>query len=309
MQNFSVPINETAYADLYLLKNSREFNTGKKRPLVLVLPGGGYAFTSEREAEPVALKFNSIGCHAAVLYYTTYDQVPDVPFHALCECLQTIAYLRSHADEYCIDPDLIIVCGFSAGANLALHAAMRWQQPLFDSLTNSTCEQRKVNLCIDCYGFLLFGNPDADPSQMGFGNDRIEHPQSDNMRLFGAEHPTQEQYLALSPLTYFEPEFVPPMFIWHTADDPVVPITDTLELATALAKADLPFELVIYEHGIHGLSLADRTTANMDEGKNPHAARWFEQCADWLSSYMDQSEKPYGDYPKGIPGRKGPGNL
>ena len=38
-----------------------------------VCPGGGYAFTSDREAEPIALKFNSIGMHAAVLWYTVYD--------------------------------------------------------------------------------------------------------------------------------------------------------------------------------------------------------------------------------------------
>lgn len=42
----------------------------KKRPAVLILPGGGYAYTSPREAGPVALRFASGGYGAFVLEYS-----------------------------------------------------------------------------------------------------------------------------------------------------------------------------------------------------------------------------------------------
>ena len=41
----------------------------KQRPLVLVVPGGGYNHVSPREGDPVALQFAAAGYHTAVLTY------------------------------------------------------------------------------------------------------------------------------------------------------------------------------------------------------------------------------------------------
>ena len=45
----------------YILDDSPEMIPGQKRPAVLVCPGGGYIFCSDREAEPVALRFAAMG--------------------------------------------------------------------------------------------------------------------------------------------------------------------------------------------------------------------------------------------------------
>ena len=44
----------------YFLDLSKEVPI-EKRPTVIVCPGGAYAFTSDREAEPIAMRFNAIG--------------------------------------------------------------------------------------------------------------------------------------------------------------------------------------------------------------------------------------------------------
>ena len=54
----------------YFQDNSPEMGADRKRPVVLICPGGGYTRTSDREAEPVALKFLAMGYHAAVLRYS-----------------------------------------------------------------------------------------------------------------------------------------------------------------------------------------------------------------------------------------------
>ena len=54
----------------YLPDTSREVNPARRHPAILVLPGGGYAFTSDREAEPVALQFLARGYSAFVLRYS-----------------------------------------------------------------------------------------------------------------------------------------------------------------------------------------------------------------------------------------------
>src|SRR5699024_12490143 len=92
-----IKINETAYIETYLLRNSDEYNVGKKRPLVIFCPGGGYAFTSDREGEVVAVKFNSIGLNSVVLWYTTGDKVENIPHNALQETAGTHTYIRVRA--------------------------------------------------------------------------------------------------------------------------------------------------------------------------------------------------------------------
>ncbi len=56
-----------AHADTYLISDSEKIMLDK-RPLVVICPGGGYAYTSEREGEMLALKWNSWGYHASVLW-------------------------------------------------------------------------------------------------------------------------------------------------------------------------------------------------------------------------------------------------
>src|SRR5690625_256993 len=62
--------NEQVYLSTYVLENSDEFHTIKKRPAVIVCPGGAYLGTSDREAEPVAMRFAAQGYHAFELRYS-----------------------------------------------------------------------------------------------------------------------------------------------------------------------------------------------------------------------------------------------
>ena len=59
----------------YLQDNDSELEMTrwKQRPAMLVLPGGAYAFLSEREGEPVALKYSAQGYQAFVLRYTLHS--------------------------------------------------------------------------------------------------------------------------------------------------------------------------------------------------------------------------------------------
>ena len=66
------------------------------RPLILLCPGGGYTRTSDREAEPMALKFLAMGYHAAVLRYSC---APAEYPTSLKELAYSIKFLREHADQ------------------------------------------------------------------------------------------------------------------------------------------------------------------------------------------------------------------
>jgi acetyl esterase/lipase len=92
------------------------------------------------------------------------------------------------------------------------------------------------------------------------------------------DHALKERYRLdqhVSPST-------PPTFLWHTATDQLVPILNSLRFATALAEHGVPYELHIFESGVHGLSLADETTDADGLMINPHAQIWIDLALKWL---------------------------
>src|SRR5699024_5216593 len=88
---------------------------------------GGYAFLSDREGEPVALRFAGLGYAAFVLRYHTAPQAHyPIPQRQL---LSAIDHVRTHAQEYHVDSSAIVAMGFSAGGHLAGCAALLWNRP------------------------------------------------------------------------------------------------------------------------------------------------------------------------------------
>lgn len=291
-----IKLSSTASMDTYFLHNSEEYNVEKKRPIVLVLPGGGYAFTSDREAEPIALKFNSIGLHAAILWYTVKDQVKNVPQNAYEEAMKAILWLREHAEEYLLDPNQVIVCGFSAGGHLCVQCATRWHEPEIAKKLGCTSEELKVNLAVAGYPAVRFYP--APAGEKGFGAGLCANPNTSNERFFGTDTPSAAEVENMNLLNKVGPN-TPPMFIWHTYEDQLVSVMDSVELAGKMKEFNRPFELHIFEKGEHGLALCDRTTARKWSHINSHIIHWFSLCEEWLSSYIDIPETMFGKYPKG----------
>ena len=80
------------------------------RPVMIVVPGGGYCVVSPTEAEIVALDFYEKGYNAFVLTYTTnlLMQIPlgDQPMKDLS---RAIRYVRKNADDFHADPDKVVI--------------------------------------------------------------------------------------------------------------------------------------------------------------------------------------------------------
>ena len=53
----------------YLQEVGGEFRNVTKRPAMLVLPGGGYQFCSDREADPVAMPYLKAGYQVFILRF------------------------------------------------------------------------------------------------------------------------------------------------------------------------------------------------------------------------------------------------
>lgn len=248
----------------YFLDNSPETGMDRKRPLVLVCPGGGYEFTSDREAEPIAVQMCARGFHACVLRYNVAPQRFPT---ALWELAGAVAWLREHSGEYHIDPDRILVCGFSAGGHLACSLGTFWNRDFLRETTGLAPEAMKPNGLILCYPVIHSG-PFAHRGSF------------DNALGEKAEDPEMLELLSLEKQVTSD---MPPVFMWHTFADDCVPVENTLMMADALRKAGIPFELHIFPDGSHGLSLATAET-DCGDGKmiRPECAAWTDMAADWI---------------------------
>lgn len=255
-----------------------ELGENRLRPALIICPGGGYHFLSEREAEPVALRFAGLGFAAFILRYHVFPQAQwPVPQQQL---LSSIAYLRDHWEYFHIDPQAIVVMGFSAGGHLAGCAGLLWnRQELYKPLRRRSSLFRP-NGAVLCYPVVTSG-PAAHAGSI--------------RNLTGGQDP---RLLELASLEKQVTKQAPPFFLWHAADDTDVPVENAILLDKALRAKGVPSELHIYPSGNHGQSLADHTVYAPGDAwrASPNCAVWVSHCTAWLHrNFGDYAVAPHPD--------------
>ncbi len=123
MKTVRITLNEERNCTLegYIQPVGGEYWGMTKRPALIVLPGGGYQFCSDREADPVAFPYLAVGYQVFILRYSLNDDaIWDNP---LKDYDQAFDYIKEHAEEWFVDVERIAVIGFSAGGHLAACAA------------------------------------------------------------------------------------------------------------------------------------------------------------------------------------------
>ena len=249
-----------AHADTYLISHSDEISI-KKRPMVIICPGGGYCFTSEREAEMFALRWNSYGYQAIVLWYSYR---PAVYPAALLELARTVKLARENAAQWDVDPEQIFVQGSSAGGHLAASYGMFWNRGFLEKALNADAGQLRPNGMILNYPVITSGE--------------FAHRESFE-DLLGEQY---DQLVETMSLENQVSEDTPPAFVWHTNQDGLVPAENSLLLALAMRKAGRPVELHMYMKGDHGLGLASELTKDREGGAvEPSCQCWFELAWRW----------------------------
>ncbi len=222
---------------------------------IVVCPGGGYGHKAPHEGAPVAKMLNEAGISAYVLDYRVR------PFRletAVGDALRAIRVLKSMGYEK------VGILGFSAGGHLAGAAATLYDAGKPDSEDPIERFSSRPDAFVSCYGATSFreflrgreANGNAWPSRV-LGEERVE------------DNATVDRYSAEMNVT---PD-TPTGFLWHTADDKVVPVECALRLAAALRAQGVMCEMHIYPHGPHGMGLAQ---------EDPVVGQWTAQAQKWL---------------------------
>ncbi|MGN0140734.1 MAG: alpha/beta hydrolase [Roseburia sp.] len=251
----------------YILDNSEEIEI-KKRPLILMCPGGGYEFTSDREAEPLAMRFLAMGYHVAILRYSVK---PAVYPTALLEAAQAMKLIHDYAEEWNVEPGKIFIQGCSAGGHLAASLGVFWHEPWLAEKMGVSSETLRPAGMILCYPVITSG----------------EYAHRGSFEALLAGQYTEEMLERVS-LEKQVTEHTPPAFLWHTYTDDCVPVQNSLFFIEAMKKYEIPAEFHMYPLGGHGLSTCDRQTACPGGyGVQKECQSWLPLVSTWLEGICE----------------------
>ena len=206
---------------------------------IVVCPGGGYVHLAlDHEGAQVARWLNSIGVAAFVLQYRLGPR-----YHhpiELGDAQRAIRTVRAKAAQYRVLPDRIGIMGFSAGGHLASTAATH-----FDP--GNPVAADAIDRVSSRPDFAVLAYP-----VISFTTQYVHRGSRDN--LLG---PNPDPKLVESLSNELQvTAATPPTFLFHTSNDPVVPVENSVLFYLALRKAGVPAEMHIYAQGPHGVGLA-----------------------------------------------------
>ena len=254
----------------YCITSTPELKLSPRRAVV-VCPGGGYQFLSDREAEPIVFKFLSAGFNVFLLRYSIKPNAHS--YAPLIEAGMAIKYVRENAEKYNTDPNYVFIGGFSAGGHLAASAGTLWNvAPVREALGIESGETpegiNRPTGTILSYPVITGG----DKAHKG------------SIKNVSGCDPLTDEAIAEFSLELHVDETTSPAFIWHTFTDKTVPVENALLYASALTAHKVPFELHIYPEGKHGLALCNEITCSQSaDNIVPHAEGWIDLAIKWAS--------------------------
>ena len=225
-------------------------------PAVVYLHGGGWAVGTRRRFgralaswSPTALdRVAQAGFAVATLDYRLSGEAR---FPAqLHDVKAAIRWVRGNSSRLGIDPTRVITWGESAGAHLAMLAALTGDRPdLEGSIGEHLDQSSAVSGVIDWYGpmnLLSIGSQHAPGSDK-----RPDDADSWESMMVGVPLQTDPaRTLAASPISYVHAD-APPAQIHHGNADTLVPYAQSVEFVDALRAAGGTVELITVEGSDH----------------------------------------------------------
>ncbi|HTL40250.1 MAG TPA: alpha/beta hydrolase [Pseudolysinimonas sp.] len=202
----------------------------------IVLPGGGYRVHG-RDGAPAAAWLRGLGLPAQVFEYPLFTRHPG----PLTAVRAEIARVRRAGAER------VVLVGFSAGGHAAALAA----------LAPDAAQLERADAVVLGYPVVSF-----QLARAGVTRDT----------LIGDDAPAELR--AQTSVDLLVTPDAPPFFIWHTAEDEVIPVEHSYRLGDSLRAAGVSHELHIFPHGAHGIGQATGVTG---------VQAWPELCRTWFA--------------------------
>ena len=220
------------------------YRGGRTGTAVIIAPGGAYrGLSMENEGRQEAYWLNALGVSAFVLKYRL------APYHhpiELGDAQRAIRIVRSRAQEFGIQPDRIGMMGFSAGGHLTATAGT-----LFDAGQSGSADP--IEQASSRPDFLILAYPVISFQASVAGSNILGAYAASGRNLLG-DNPDPKLLDHLSAELQVTAN-TPPTFLFHTTNDGLVAVENSVQFYLALRKAKVPAEMHIFENGAHGAGM------------------------------------------------------
>jgi len=212
---------------------------------VIIAPGGGYRFLSmDIEGLQVARWLNSLGIDAYVLRYRLPAEYPfDVDTVAFKDAQRAMRLVRQQLQQQGRQANVIGFMGFSAGGHLAATLGTRYMDKLYEPVDAADTHSARPD-------FLALLYP-----------------------VVSGDYPFTRKPYSTYPVDKLVHQAMPPVFLLHAQDDPIVPPDHSERLYRALQTAGVPVAFQRELQGGHGFGIP---------ASLPSATAWAGRCAAWI---------------------------
>ena len=232
-------------------------------PPLIIVPGGSMTHITTAESEKTAIAFAAKGYQPFILRYTfIHEHTPLYP-KPLIDLSLAVQCIKEHRSAWHLNEQLFIL-GFSAGGHITALYNDYWSTDWLADLTKIPQNILKPTK-------IVLGYPVID-LDAGFptSQDTI-HQWTDTPAKYQASAHVNNDNV--------------PTFLWHTMDDPFVPVQNTINYSLALKKYHISQEIHLFAHGPHGMDIANQLVSHHPDGNQPHVAHWITLANEWLLNY------------------------
>lgn len=254
-----------AYFDYFEIAHLDFEKSKLKRPALVVVPGGGYQFVANREAEPIALRFLVEGFNTFVITYSINKKYPAPHL----ELAFVIDFINKHHEEFMIIQDKISLVGFSAGGHLVASYSCYYKE-LAELLKIDSKGLKPLSIG------LAYPVIHMDPSRNAGTVQVITEKDPELMEKMSVEKHITKEY--------------PPTFIFTTKPDDCVPINNSTMLVEVLNRKGVENEFHLFENGGHGGSLFTNAVYETTEYMEEFAEnkRWPEYMSKFIFKLLNK---------------------
>lgn len=229
---------------------------------MLIFPGGGYQILAyDWEGTDIAKFLNGKGIAGIVVKYRLPSSVSQKDKHLvpLIDAQRAIRLVRSRAEYFNIDKNKIGAIGFSAGGHLVSTLGTHYNDKVYEAVDELDGLSARPD-------FMALGYPVVSFKQMMTHKGSRKNLSGEKSEPSIIEYFSNEEHVTAD---------TPPTFLVHAADDPGVPVENSLAFFRTLKDKGVPATMHIYPTGGHGFSLAR---------DNKHLRGWTERLFEWMES-------------------------
>lgn len=237
------------------------FDPSFKRHALVIFPGGGYEFVSNREGEPIALRFLTEGFVCFVVKYTCHKEYP-IPQR---EAIFALNYIKEHKDEFLLTDDNPSIIGFSAGGHLVGTIGLYYKE-IAESLNINSSNVKPTSI--------IMGYPVITSNK--------EYGERGTIRVITG---LKEELMEKMSLEKHVTKEYPPTYIFTTKEDTCVPPINSDLFASALKEKGVHYQYHLFDNGEHGGSLFSRGVEQSYDDKHESVESnsiWVKEAAKFI---------------------------